>query len=66
MDKVKLILLSLLFNTIIPALTPALKDLLAEYAVSFYWHAKETDNPVDDVIARFILDVLDVQEPTQK
>jgi len=64
MEKIKLILLNLLLNTILPAITPALKDLLGEYALAFYWKAKETSNPMDDVLATFILDILDIPIPT--
>lgn len=66
MDRIKLVMINLLLNTIIPSLTPALKDLLKEYTLLFYWKAKETANPIDDVLARFFLEVLGIPEPVSK
>ena len=64
MDRIKLMMLNLLLGTVIPALTPALKDVLKEYALIFYAKAKETANPFDDILARFFLEVMDIPEPS--
>jgi hypothetical protein len=65
MDRLKFVIINLLLERILPAVSPALRATLAEYAAAFYFKARETDNPLDDVLAKFILDVLDLPEPDQ-
>ena len=44
-------------------LTPQLKILLSDFAISFYQKARETENPFDDIAAGLLLALLSIPTP---
>ena len=47
-------------------LTPALREMLLQFANDFYAKAKTTPNPVDDIVAALLLGILNIPTPVPK
>jgi hypothetical protein len=56
-------LLVQIFSTIMPIITPSLKGALEEFLLGLYQKAKETPNPWDDFLAKFLLRMLSIPVP---
>lgn len=56
-------LLIQIFSTILPVVTPQIKKELDDFLVGLYNKAKETPNPWDDFLVKFLLRVLGIQIP---
>lgn len=52
-----------IFSTIMPVITPALKKELEEFLIMLYNKAKETPNPWDDFLMKFLLRILGIAVP---
>jgi len=52
-----------IFSTIMPIITPSLKKALEEFLVDLYEKAKETTNPWDDFLLKFLLRMLGIAIP---
>ena len=51
------------FSTILPVITPQLNKELTEFLVGLYNKAKETSNPWDDFLVKFLLRILAIPIP---
>ena len=51
------------FSTILPVITPSLKKELEDFLVGLYNKAKETPNPWDDFLLKFLLRMLSIPIP---
>lgn len=51
---------------LLKVLTPSLSDMLRKFAVDFYFRARETTNPFDDVAASALLGLLGIETPDPK
>jgi len=51
------------FSTILPVITPTLKKELEDFLLSLYGKAKESPNPWDDFLMKFLLRVLGIPIP---
>ena len=49
-----------LLSAILPLVTPAIKKELEKFVVELHEKALKTENPVDDYLTNFLLDVLGV------
>lgn len=56
-------LLVQIFSTILPVITPSLKGALEEFLLELYQKAKETANPWDDFLVKFLLRMLSITVP---
>jgi len=56
-------LLIQIFSTIMPVITPQLKKELEDFLVGLYNKAKETPNPWDDFLVKFLLRILGISIP---
>ena len=52
-----------IFSTIMPIITPQLKKELEDFLVGMYNKAKETPNPCDDLLLKFLLRMLSISIP---
>lgn len=52
-----------IFSTIMPIITPSLKKALEEFLLELYEKAKETTNPWDDFLLKFLLRILGIPIP---
>jgi len=52
-----------IFSTIMPIITPTLKKELEEFLTGLYNKAKETPNPWDDFLLKFLLRMLGISIP---
>jgi hypothetical protein len=53
-------LIKIFFGTLLPILSPALRDMLHSALRAWFTSALETDTPLDDAIAKIFCDVLGV------
>lgn len=51
------------FSTILPVITPQLKKELEDFLIGLYNKAKETPNPWDDFLLKFLLRILGISVP---
>lgn len=56
-------LLVQIFSTVLPLITPSLKAALEEFLLELYQKAKETANPWDDFLVKFLLRMLNISVP---
>ena len=49
-----------IFSTIMPIITPSIKKALEEFLLDLYERAKETTNPWDDFLIKFLLRILNI------
>lgn len=52
-----------IFSTIMPIITPQLKKALEDFLIELYNKAKETTNPWDDFLLKFLLRMLGIAIP---
>jgi len=52
-----------ILGTILPVITPSLRDALERFLKDFYAKAKETPNPWDDFLAKFLLRIVGSEVP---
>ena len=52
-----------LLGPIMKALTPALREALEGFLLDYYEKAAETDNPWDDFLALFLLNIFGIKAP---
>jgi hypothetical protein len=52
-----------IFSTIMPLITPSLKGALEEFLLELYTKARETPNPWDDFLVKFLLRMLSISVP---
>ena len=52
-----------IFSLILPVVTPELRKMLEKFLLEFYAKAKETPNPWDDFLAKFLLRILGIDIP---
>ena len=52
-----------IFSTIMPIITPSLKKELEDFLLGLYQKAKETPNPWDDFLLKFLLRMLNITVP---
>jgi hypothetical protein len=50
-------------GTILPVVTPSIRELLEKFLKDFYAKAKETPNPWDDFLAKFLMRILGIEVP---
>ena len=50
-----------LLNALVAALSPNIKKLLADFLQSLYVRAVKTENPVDDILVKFLAEMLGVE-----
>jgi hypothetical protein len=50
-------------GTILPVVTPSIRELLEKFLKDFYVKAKETPNPWDDFLAKFLMRILGIEVP---
>lgn len=48
---------------ILPVITPSLREMLEKFLKEFYAKAKETPNPWDDFLAKFLMRILGIEVP---
>ena len=56
-------LIGLILKPLLKAMTPDLEQEWEKILISFYHKALKTDNPVDDLLMRFVLEIFDIPEP---
>lgn len=56
-------LVAKILGLILPVVTPELRRLLEKFLLDFYAKAKETPNPWDDFLAKFLLRILGIEVP---
>jgi len=56
-------LLIQVFSTILPVITPSLKKELEDFLLGLYNKAKETPNPWDDFLIKFLLRIMNITVP---
>ena len=52
-----------ILSLILPVVTPALRAELEKFLLKFYEKAKETPNPWDDFLAKFLMRILGMEVP---
>ena len=52
-----------ILSLILPVVTPELRRMLEKFLKDFYEKAKETPNPWDDFLAKFLLRILGIEVP---
>jgi len=50
-------------SALLVAVTPALREVLKDFLLEYYEKAKETANPWDDFLAKFLLRILGIEVP---
>jgi hypothetical protein len=50
-------------GTILPVVTPSIREMLEKFLNDFYAKAKETPNPWDDFLAKFLMRMLGMVVP---
>jgi hypothetical protein len=50
-------------GTILPVITPSIREMLEKFLLDFYAKAKETPNPWDDFLAKFLMRMLGIPVP---
>lgn len=53
------------FSTVLPVITPMLKKELEDFLLGLYAKAKESSNPWDDFLVKFLLRVLGIPVPVE-
>jgi myo-inositol catabolism protein IolC len=52
-----------ILSLILPVVTPSLRAELEKFLLKFYEKAKETPNPWDDFLAKFLMRILGMEIP---
>jgi len=50
-----------ILGMVLPVLTPSIKDELFSFLKKLHEKAVETDNPIDDFLTQFLLDIFGVE-----
>lgn len=58
-----LAVLAFIFRPLLKIMTPKIEEALEKFVLDLYRKALETDNPVDDLVVGFLLDILDIERP---
>lgn len=59
-------ILILFLTPLLRAITPTLKVELEKFLLKFYAKAMSTENPLDDMLAGFLLNIFDIDEPDEE
>ena len=57
-------IVGLILTPILRAVTPEIEKELESFLIKFYGKAMATENPLDDLLARFLLNIFDIPVPT--
>ena len=55
-----------IIGQLLRVLTPTLSNMLRSFTMEFYYRARETSNPFDDVAASLLLGILGIDTPDPK
>jgi len=56
-------IVGMLLTPILRAMTPKIEEELEKFLLKFYVKAEATDNPLDDLLAGFLLRIFDIDIP---
>ncbi len=56
-------LIGFVLKPLLKAMTPDLEQEWEKMLISFYHKALKTDNPIDDLLMRFVLEIFDIPKP---
>ena len=56
-------IVGMILTPILRSITPQLEQELEKFLVKFYEKAMATENPLDDLLARFLLNIFDINVP---
>lgn len=63
MKKLLLKLAAVILRPVIDAATPWLRDQILQFLTGLYRKAKETENPIDELLVEFLLRLFDLPMP---
>lgn len=59
-------LLQIVLRPLLNAVTPLIKDLFEDSLRNLLDHARETENPIDDLFVEFLFNILDMPIPADE